>query len=160
MNGFQITCSEKDIAVNFQPLFNQLQENTIFLLKGNLGAGKTTFVREMAKWIGVKETVQSPTFNLVNIYPCEPNHKQNAFIQSLEAIYHFDLYRIQAVDEFSELYEQTFMESPFNTYLVFIEWPEKINVEQRKLFTEPCIQIEIQSDLLSNKRNYFISELV
>lgn len=90
-------------------------------LKGDLGAGKTTFVRGLAKGLGLTDRVVSPTFTYERIYGEGEN-----------LLYHFDLYRIgpsgdPLIEE--ELYELTMQ--PNTT--VLIEWPEKLALTtQRK----------------------------
>jgi len=80
------------------------------LLEGELGAGKTTFVKEVCAQLGVQELVNSPTYAIVNHYLFEQN----------KTIYHFDLYRL----EYEELFDLGFEEYLVNGDLIFIEWPE------------------------------------
>lgn len=85
----------------------------IFALFGDLGSGKTTFVQQFCKHIGVSTPVLSPTFVITRIYPI-PNSEAKVF--------HLDLYRInQNFDQLglSEIFHQP------KAY-VFVEWPEKI----------------------------------
>ncbi|MFN4124184.1 MAG: tRNA (adenosine(37)-N6)-threonylcarbamoyltransferase complex ATPase subunit type 1 TsaE, partial [Flavobacteriales bacterium] len=83
-----------------------------FALYGEMGAGKTTFIKSIAKELGVNDETSSPTFGFVNEYRGKNDIK----------IYHFDHYRVESVDEL--------MSIGFNEYLqsgnyCFIEWPEK-----------------------------------
>lgn len=82
------------------------------LFIGDLGAGKTTLIKEIVKQLGSKDRVSSPTFSLVNKYdtPFEP-------------IYHFDFYRLQ--DE-EEAYDMGFEEYVYSHAWKLIEWPQKI----------------------------------
>ncbi len=84
---------------------------TICLINGEMGAGKTTFIKEICSALGVTETISSPTFSLVNEYISD----------SGMSIYHFDLYRLN--DE-EELYDLGFEEYLDQKHYVFIEWPE------------------------------------
>jgi tRNA threonylcarbamoyladenosine biosynthesis protein TsaE len=96
---------------------------------GNLGAGKTTLIKEMCKVLGFKENTDSPTFSILNIYEGE------------NIIYHFDFYRIKSLDEVLELgFEEYF----FSDEYVFLEWPEKIESLIPEDFS--CIKIEINPD--------------
>ena len=70
----------------------QLQGNEILLLEGDLGAGKTTFTKGLAKALGIQSTVTSPTFTLMKSYK-----------DGRLPLYHFDLYRVENVDEVEEL---------------------------------------------------------
>ena len=89
------------------------QKKNIVLLKGDLGAGKTTFVKEFIQFMGGnKNQVDSPTFSLLNIY-----------LVNGKNIYHFDLYRIGTPQEIEDI---GFMEYIDFGDLCFVEWPEKI----------------------------------
>jgi tRNA threonylcarbamoyladenosine biosynthesis protein TsaE len=88
-------------------------DNTVFAFRGEMGAGKTTLIKAICKKLGVEDTINSPTFAIVNEY------RSN----SGELIYHFDFYRIGKVEEaFDFGYEDYF----YSGSLCFIEWPEKI----------------------------------
>lgn len=87
--------------------------NKILLFYGEMGAGKTTLIKELVKQLGVSEVVSSPTFSLVNEYLS--NNK--------ELIYHFDFYRIENE---SEAYDIGIEEYFFGDHWCFIEWPERV----------------------------------
>ena len=89
------------------------QQKHIYLLYGNLGAGKTTWVKYLVSHLGGDaRQVDSPTFSLVNTY--EVNGTQ---------IHHFDLYRLESLEEIEDI---GFMEYIDSGNLCIIEWPEKI----------------------------------
>jgi len=78
-----------------------------------MGVGKTTFIKALVKTLGVKDTVSSPTFSLVNEYRTNEN----------KSVFHFDFYRIN--DEVEAL--DMGIEEYFDTdAYCFVEWPEKI----------------------------------
>ena len=83
----------------------------IIALKGDLGAGKTTFARGFIRARGGEEEVPSPTFTLVQVYEL-----------TLAAIWHFDLYRLKSPEEAWELG----IEDAFNEGISLIEWPEQL----------------------------------
>ncbi|MEN4759858.1 MULTISPECIES: tRNA (adenosine(37)-N6)-threonylcarbamoyltransferase complex ATPase subunit type 1 TsaE [unclassified Chryseobacterium] len=87
----------------------QLQHN-ILLLKGNLGAGKTTFTQFLLKNLGSEDEVNSPTYSIVNEYNT-PKGK----------IYHFDLYRLKNIEEVYDIGMEEYLD---NAFLCIIEWPE------------------------------------
>ena len=87
--------------------------NNIFLLYGNLGAGKTFFTQKLLKQIGVKESITSPTFNLLNTYN-----------STIGEIYHYDLYRLNNRHEIFELGIEDAMNGK---NICIIEWPEIIS---------------------------------
>ncbi len=85
----------------------------IVLLQGNLGVGKTTLVKRYINATGGNDSdVDSPTFSIVNSYDV-----------AQKTIYHFDLYRLNSIDEIEDI---GFMEYIDSGNLCFIEWPEKI----------------------------------
>jgi tRNA threonylcarbamoyladenosine biosynthesis protein TsaE len=87
----------------------QLKHN-IFLLRGNLGAGKTTFTQFLLKNLGSEDEVNSPTYSIVNEYNT-PKGK----------IYHFDLYRLKNIEEVYDIGIEEYLD---NAFLCIIEWPE------------------------------------
>lgn len=87
----------------------QLHHN-ILLLKGNLGAGKTTFTQFLLKKLESEDEVSSPTYSIVNEYS-SPKGK----------IFHFDLYRLKNIDEVYDIGIEEYLD---NSFLCIIEWPE------------------------------------
>jgi len=84
---------------------------TVWIMKGDLGAGKTTLIKEVAKQIGVSDHISSPSYALINEYVTSSNEK----------IYHFDLFRINTISEVLDIGIDEYLES--GSYC-FIEWPE------------------------------------
>ena len=85
-------------------------QHPILLLKGNLGAGKTTFTQFLLKNLGSEDEVNSPTYSIVNEYN-SPKGK----------IYHFDLYRLKNIEEVYDIGIEEYLD---NAFLCVIEWPE------------------------------------
>ena len=101
-------------VINFIDKIRLDQTKNIILLKGDLGAGKTTFVKAYINHLGGdKDEVDSPTFSLLNTYSVNN-----------QDIHHFDLYRIQSPQEIEDI---GFMEYMDSENLCFVEWPEKIS---------------------------------
>lgn len=97
-------------------------------LKGELGAGKTTFVRGLLRGLGYQDKVKSPTYTLVESYSFEK------FM-----IYHFDLYRFKGEHEWDDA---GFREYFNETSICLIEWPEKAG----GILPEPDISIELSHE--------------
>lgn len=85
-------------------------KHSVLTLKGNLGAGKTTFTQYLLKKLGSEDEVNSPTYSIVNEYDT-PKGK----------VFHFDLYRLKNLDEVYDIGIEEYLES---AYLSIIEWPE------------------------------------
>lgn len=85
----------------------------VWIFEGEMGAGKTTFIKSICEVLGVEKGIQSPTFGLVNEY--NTNNKN--------IIYHFDFYRIKHQSEVMDIGFEEYLDS--GNYC-FIEWPAKI----------------------------------
>ncbi|MBS1645760.1 MAG: tRNA (adenosine(37)-N6)-threonylcarbamoyltransferase complex ATPase subunit type 1 TsaE [Bacteroidetes bacterium] len=96
----------QDIASNIQP-------PCVVLFKGEMGSGKTTFIKELCKQLGVKETMSSPSFSIVNEYQSG----------SKEKIYHIDLYRLTSIEECLDIGIEEYL---YSRNYCFIEWPQLI----------------------------------
>jgi len=95
-----------------QSLLSFAGSQKIFLFYGNMGAGKTTFIKDLCAQLGVTEPVTSPTFSIVNEYN-----------GSTAQVFHFDFYRLKNQEEALDMgYEEYFYSGNY----CLIEWPEKI----------------------------------
>ncbi|MFO8001305.1 MAG: tRNA (adenosine(37)-N6)-threonylcarbamoyltransferase complex ATPase subunit type 1 TsaE [Marinilabilia sp.] len=98
------------IAEEFLPL---LRDHKVVAFYGEMGVGKTTFIKGLCKHMGVSGHVTSPSFAIVNEYAADYG----------ETIYHFDFYRLKNVEEVFDMgYEDYF----FSGVVCLIEWPEKV----------------------------------
>ena len=91
-----------------------MQEDTVFAFNGQMGAGKTTFIKALCEALGVSEVVTSPTFSIVNEYRSD---------ETGELIYHFDFYRIKKIDE---AYDMGCEDYFYSGAVCLIEWPELV----------------------------------
>lgn len=85
-------------------------------LSGDLGTGKTTLTQELAMLLGVKETVQSPTFVIAKFYQTTS--------QDFKEMIHIDAYRIESLKELEAIGWQEIINKPQT--LVVVEWPERV----------------------------------
>lgn len=90
-------------------------DETVYAFTGGMGAGKTTFIRELCRALGVEEDLaNSPSFSIINEYRSDT---------TAELIYHFDLYRLESVEEALEIGVEDYFDSGA---LCLLEWPERI----------------------------------
>lgn len=99
--------------VDYLGLKAKMESGNCIAFYGEMGAGKTTLIKEICKLLGVSDATGSPSFSLVNEY----------ITGKAESIFHFDFYRINHIEEAYDLgYEGYF----YSNSLCLIEWPEKI----------------------------------
>lgn len=138
------TKSENETMLVAEKIANTVGKGVIILLKGDLGAGKTHFVKGFAKGIGYQGTVTSPTFTLLNIY------NGGKF-----PVYHFDMYRLSSSEEANELGFEEYFDLKTLDGITIVEWPENV----QGLITCPRIVIEIQKLSENNRKIIVGSEL-
>lgn len=112
-----------DVAARLLENFPQSRN---FLFFGDMGAGKTTLIKNLCMSLGVTDTVSSPTYSIVNEYVF-PRGK----------IYHFDFYRLKNETEALDMGYEEYL---YNGNYCFIEWPEKIS----SLWPEEFVEVNIQ----------------
>ena len=96
-------------------LGRSLWAGTVILLEGNLGSGKTTLVKGLGEGLGIQETIDSPTFTLINEY-----------LDGRLPLYHVDLYRLQG-QEAAALYLEAYWEGvEFPLGIMAIEWADRL----------------------------------
>ena len=123
-----------------QLIVEKIKTIKTIILRGELGSGKTTIVKSVLKKMGFNESVTSPTFSIVNEY----NFSRNI-------VYHFDLYRIENIEELNVIGFEDYIYSQ-NT--CFIEWPEI--VMENLNFKYLDLEIRYLSD---DKREIVITEI-
>ena len=106
-----ISHSEEDTISFANEFASKLNSNSIIVLSGDLGSGKTKFTEGILKHFGLEDEISSPTFTIVNEY--DANNQK---------IYHFDLYRLSDIDEFYAIGGEEYLQ---NGICIF-EWGEMI----------------------------------
>jgi tRNA threonylcarbamoyladenosine biosynthesis protein TsaE len=110
----------------------------VFAFSGELGAGKTTFINAVCKHLGVKETITSPTYAIIQEY----------YFEKKSMIYHVDMYRIASIDEAIEAGVEDCL---LSDYICMVEWPEKAIL----LFPPGTVFASLQS-LSANMRKLIV----
>lgn len=104
-------------------------DNRIFAFYGNMGTGKTTFIKSICESMGVEDAINSPTFAIVNEYETAKG----------ETVFHFDFYRIKSL---AEVYNMGYEEYIYSNAYCFIEWPELIE----ELLPEEAVKVTITEE--------------
>jgi tRNA threonylcarbamoyladenosine biosynthesis protein TsaE len=105
--------TEKDTLNLGETMGKLISQGLSIALKGDLGAGKTTFVKGLAKGLGVSEAyyITSPTFTIINEYPAFPPF----------TLYHLDLYRLSSADELEYIGFDDLID---DNHIIVVEWPQ------------------------------------
>ena len=111
----------------------------VFLFDAPMGSGKTTFIKSLCSFLGVSDTMSSPTYSIVNEYDTNNMYK----------IFHFDLYRIKSSEELFELGFEDYLNS---NHFLFIEWPDLAIP-----YLDSYLRIIIQSE---NNNRYLWAEFI
>lgn len=112
----QFTVKEiAELQLPAKEIANASAQYPVVCFNGPMGAGKTTLIKEVCKWLNVTDGVSSPTYSLVNEYAT----------QSGNPVYHFDFYRINSVDEAVDMGAAEYFDSG---NVCLIEWPEKVEI--------------------------------
>lgn len=107
-----ISHNEEETKKIANSLAKLLQKGDIIILSGDLGAGKTKFTEGILSFFGLEDEISSPTFNIVNEYKTNDIN-----------LYHFDIYRLDDIDEFYEIGGEEYFEKG----ICIIEWGELLN---------------------------------
>lgn len=114
-----------DLPTVAKALLNFAVDGKIFIFNGDMGAGKTTFIKVLCNELGVTDVVSSPTYSIVNEY-----------VSPKGSVYHFDFYRIKNIQEAYDLgYEEYF----YSGGICLIEWPELV----AELLPKELIRVDI-----------------
>lgn len=108
---------------------SQMGDAKVFALYGQMGAGKTTFVKAVCRELGVEDVVTSPTFALVNEYTAGDG----------SPVFHFDFYRVKSLEE---VYDMGFEDYLYGGALCLMEWPELVE----ELLPQDAVAVTIRTN--------------
>jgi tRNA threonylcarbamoyladenosine biosynthesis protein TsaE len=117
----------ENIRESAREFINQMGDAKVFAFYGQMGAGKTTFIKAVCEELGVSDVITSPTFAIVNEYTASV------------PVYHFDFYRIKKLEE---VYDMGYEDYFYSGALCFIEWPELIE----ELLPEDAVRVTISEE--------------
>jgi tRNA threonylcarbamoyladenosine biosynthesis protein TsaE len=121
---------------------------TVVYLVGDLGAGKTTFVQNLAREMEIAEDIQSPTYVLMKSYAVPNNRTQFGSVRRFHTLVHIDAYRLKDAAEFAALKPEEFLNDPAT--LVLVEWPERV----QGALPKPDLTLTFTSENTKEKERY------
>lgn len=133
-----ISKSLNDLPLAAESLIEFGSKSKIWLFIGEMGAGKTTLIKQICSNIGVIDQVSSPTFSIVNEYLTKKD----------ETVYHFDFYRLEDIEEAFNIGAEDYF---FSGNLCLIEWPQII----ADLLPDQYMTVEIE-ELLTGERKIIL----
>lgn len=126
MQHLEQTFPLSDLAKVVKKTREVFPDARIFALTGELGAGKTTFVSEFCRQVGVTEATSSPTFGIVSEYSATEG-----------TVYHLDCYRLRDIEEALDIGVEDYLD---NGRYVFVEWPDVIE----PLFPADVVNLQLE----------------
>ena len=142
MKTYTFTSHNSSETMKFaSELASTLHVGDVVVLSGELGAGKTKFTEGFLKYFGLDNQISSPTFSIVNEYKKDNRH-----------IYHFDVYRLEDVDEFYAIGGEEY----FSSGICIIEWGEIIE----EALPNNYIKITFEKDISDENLRYLKIEYI
>ena len=127
--------NEQGEEVAATDILEKCGDRRVFAFNGNMGAGKTTFIKCLCEAMGTEDVVNSPTFAIVNVYEVEELKGENGKVKT--EVYHFDCYRIKDLREAMDMGTEEYL---YSGNYCFIEWAEMIE----PLLPDDLVTVEIE----------------
>ena len=115
-NSGLVLLNEQGEPVSALEILRVCEPHRVFAFDGQMGAGKTTFIKQLVEEMGTMDIVNSPTFAIVNVYDVEQPYKGE--------VYHFDCYRLKDIREALDFGAEEYL---YSGNYCFIEWPDLIS---------------------------------
>lgn len=135
-NSNILLMNEKNETVSVLDLLKDHEPHRVFAFDGQMGAGKTTFIKKLCEEMGTLDVVNSPTFAIVNVYDVKRPYKGE--------VYHFDCYRLKDIREAMDFGAEEYL---YSGNYCFIEWPEMIEA----LLPEDTVWVKIEPQENGNR---------
>lgn len=136
MKYFSLYSHSREETICFASrLAKLLRKNTVIGFFGNLGSGKTTFIKGLAKGLGIKARINSPSFVILKIYPLAKRLSDARVNKCL--LYHFDLYRLDSLKELEDVGYEEFISGDG---ICVIEWADRA----KKILPNNYLRIQMQ----------------
>ena len=129
--------NERGEEVSALEILRATEPHRVFAFDGQMGAGKTTFIKKLCEEMGTADVVNSPTFAIVNVYDVEQPYRGE--------VYHFDCYRLKDIREAMDFGAEEYL---YSGNYCFIEWPEMI----APLLPEDTVRVKITPLLNGDRR--------
>jgi len=127
-NSHLVLLNEQGEQVSALEILRVCEPHRVFAFDGQMGAGKTTFIKQLVQEMGTTDIVNSPTFAIVNVYDVEQPYKGE--------VYHFDCYRLKDIREALDFGADEYL---YSGNYCFVEWPDIIST----LLPEDTVYIHI-----------------
>ena len=122
-------------------ILRECEPHRVFAFEGQMGAGKTTFIKKLCEEMGTTDVVNSPTFAIINVYDVEQPYRGE--------VYHFDCYRLKDIREAMDLGAEEYL---YSGNYCFIEWPEKMEA----LLPEDTVRVKIVPQDNGDRKLYIV----
>ncbi len=132
-----VLLNERGEEVSPLEILKECEPRKVFAFDGQMGAGKTTFIKKLCEAMGTEDVVNSPTFAIVNVYDVEQPFKGE--------VYHFDCYRLKDIREAIDFGAEDYL---YSGNYCFIEWPEMIEA----LLPEDTVWVKITAEKNGDRR--------
>ncbi|MBQ6764746.1 MAG: tRNA (adenosine(37)-N6)-threonylcarbamoyltransferase complex ATPase subunit type 1 TsaE [Paludibacteraceae bacterium] len=129
--------NERGEKVSPLEILKECAPRRVFAFDGQMGAGKTTFIKALCEAMGTNDVVNSPTFAIVNVYDVEQPYKGE--------VYHFDCYRLKDIREAMDFGAEEYL---YSGNYCFIEWPDMIDA----LLPEDTVRVTITAEENGDRR--------
>ena len=130
--------NEQGEEVPVTDILDKCGTSRVFAFDGKMGAGKTTFIKELCEVMGTEDVVNSPTFAIVNVYEVEAIRRLGEKAKGeRQEVYHFDCYRIKDLREAMDMGAEEYL---YSGNYCFIEWAEMIE----PLLPEDTVWVKIE----------------